>query len=386
MTAANNEVAGLDSFIEQVLIKRFPSETFKHKIKYTGKGLRFHCPFCGDTYNPRGNPRGNLYFKSKHYFCFNGGCFESMSLQKFVSRLSEKYDVDIDGMDLTQLSSDDETTTDSSFNKLILTKDNDIYNYMDDLGLLDYLPKTDDIINLLGLRNVLSLPKDSNVRAFLEKRDAYAIPDISKRCFANSSDDKIFLMNVDDMSGKTLSYSSRSVNKKNYIIQIYSDMLNFWKPDVPEIIQDSVDFLDSISSYFNILNLDFSKPINVCEGQFDAMFLDNYMALQGVNKIDFVTKHMQLSRINAFMDRDDAGYKTAFRLFGDGYGIFMWSSVIDKMKHVWSSDVKEINKIHDINELFSYLYRKSSGTLTHEEFMKFIMNNVGDTVYDRLLI
>lgn len=382
--ATNSDMLGLDNFIEQVLIKRFPSETWKHKVKRTDKGLRFHCPFCGDTYNPRANPRGNLYYRTKHYFCFNGGCFASYSLAKFVSKLSEEFDVDIDGIDLTAISSDNEVTTDNAYNRLILTKDNDIYNYVDDMGLLDYLPKTDDIIKLFCLKDVNLLPKDSKVRMFLEKRNAYQIPDLPKRVYSNMTDDKIFIMNVDDLSGKVLSYSSRDINKKSYIIQIYSDILKFWRPPI-EVIEENVEFLDSISSYFNILNLDFSKPINIAEGQFDAMFLENYMALQGVSKVDFVTKHMQLSHINAFMDRDKAGYKTTFKLF-DGYGIFLWTSVIEKLKKAFSDKINIINKIHDINELFSFLYNESGGTFTHKAFNDFIMKNVGDTVYDHLLI
>ena len=380
----SNDIFGLDSFIEQVLIKRFPSEPYKHHVKRTSKGLRFHCPFCGDTYNPRATPRGNLYLKTKHYLCFNGGCFESMSLQKFVSKFSSEFNIDIDGMDLTALSSD-EIRSDSAYNKLILTKDNDIYNYVDDMGLLNYLPNVADIINLFGLRNVYSLPADSEVRKFLNRRNAYQIPDLNKRVFSNVTDDKIFIMNVDDLSGKLLSYSSRDINKKSYIIQIYSDILKFWAPQIPEILQENIDFLDNISSYFNILNLDFSEPINVAEGQFDAMFLNNYMALQGVSKIDFVIKHMKLNHINAFMDRDGAGYKTTFRLL-DGYGIFLWSSVIEKLKRAFSENINNINKIHDINELFSFLYKQSCGTFTHADFNKFIMKNVSDNIYDHLLM
>lgn len=186
------------------------------------------------------------------------------------------------------------------------------------------------------------------------------------------------------MNGKLLSYSSRDINKKSYIIQIYSDILKFWKPNV-EMLEENIEFLDNISSYFNILNLDFSKPINIAEGQFDAMFLENYMALQGCSKIDFVLKHLSVDNVNAFMDRDDAGYKTTFKML-NGYGIFLWSSVIEKLKRAFSDKINIINKIHDINELFTFLYKESGCTFTHKKFNEIIMKNVSDSLYDHLLM
>ena len=51
-----------------------------------------------------------------------------------------------------------------------------------------------------------------------------------------------------------------------------------------------------------------------------------------------------------------------------------------------SSNINNINKIHDINELFSFLYKQTCGTFTHADFNKFIMKNVSDNIYDHLLM
>ena len=373
---------GIESFIEDVLIHRFPHEQYKHKPKITSKGIRFHCPYCGDTYNIRSEPRGNLYMKTKRYKCFNGGCFVSVSLESFISKFVDEYDLSIDGIDLSEIKSDYISNT--YYNDLVLTKDNNIYDYIDDMGLIDSMPHIDELKYIFSLKNVYNVSTDSNVYKFLYDRGLYQIPNLDKKVYCDNFDSRVFIMNMDDVTGRVLSYSSRSVTHKSYIIQIYSDFFKNWNPP-KELDPSHIEFLDNISSYYNILNVDFTDDVNVTEGQFDAMFLKNHLALQGVSKIDFILKHIQSDNINIFMDMDSAGYQTVAKMM-KGYRLFLWTKFIHNLKKVFYKKIKDINKIHDVNDVFKFLFFESGCTFTCDQFNKIVNKYISNNEYDHFFI
>lgn len=370
---------GIESFIKTLMIKRFPDEPFKHTVKKTDKGLRFYCPYCGDTHTVNATPRGNLYSRSKRYRCFNGGCFTSVSLSNFILKWSNEYSIDINNIDFNEINLAE--TENQAYNNLVATKDNTIYDYLEDMDLLQKLPTVQNLMYWFGLMDIRYVAITTNTFKFLNNRCAYSIPDIHRRVFADRSDRQIYILNIDDKTDRVLSFATRSVvGKKIYIIKMYSDFLKFWKPDT-EIKQEDIDFLDLISSYYNILNIDFEKPINITEGQFDAMFLDNYLAIQGSTKIGFVLNHIKSDKINILFDRDSAGFASVAKMIKKtDYNILKWTEIIENLKKKFWNDIQSINKIHDINELFNFLYSKSNNCLTKERFAEYISTKM--TVYN----
>jgi hypothetical protein len=379
---SKHEMYGIDTFVKEVLIHRFPHETYKHTPKSTAKGIRFHCPYCGDTCDIRKTPRGNLYMSSKKFVCFNDGCFTSTSLERFVLKFSELYSIDIGDIDLTEIKL--EETSNKYFNNLILTKDNTIYDYLDDMGLIDKMPHIDEFKYIFSLVDIRDISKTSKVYEFLDKRCLLSIHNIHTRVYSDIFDSRVFILNIDDFTNRILSYASRSISHKIYTIQIYSDILKVWNP--PNGIDiEHVNFLDMISSYYNIMNVDFTKDVNVTEGQFDAMFLDNHMALQGVSKISFILNHIQSDKINIILDNDKGGYKSTMK-YMDLFGVFMWNKLISDFKYKFSSDVKHLTfKIKDVNDLFIFLYKKNKN-LTLSEFNNIINEYITKNIYDRLFI
>jgi hypothetical protein len=320
--------------------------------------------------------------KSKRFRCFNGGCFASSSLENFVLKFSSEYGLDLSNIDLTDIKS--EETDNTHFNNLIITKDNNIYDYIDDMDLLNKLPHIDELKYIFGLKDIYEIDINSKIYKFLDNRGAFSIPLLNKRIFADNFDSCIYIMNLDDLTNRVLSYSTRSISKKHYNIQVYSDFFKIWNPPC-EIEEEYIEFLDMISSYYNILNVDFTKEVNITEGQFDAMFLDNYMALQGVSKISFILNHIKSEQINILFDMDDAGYSSVTKIM-KGYGVFLWTLIIDSLKRNFYNETYEISKIHDINELFKFLYFKSNKTLDLHTFNVLIKKYTSRNQYDHFFI
>ena len=345
---------GLESFVEELLMHRFPGETFKHGVKRTAQGLRFHCPYCGDTYTVGATPRGNLYLKSGRYKCFNGGCGVSTSLSSFVKKWADEYSLTLEGINFDEIKLAE--TDNVVYNGLTISKDNSICDYLSDNGMYDGMVDIDKFKFVFGLVDIGNISQDSKVFKYLAGRCAFDIPDLYKRVYADFTDSRIYLMNVDDSKGKVLSYATRELDYKKYIIHPYSDILLHMNPD-DQLEKVYIEFLDMISSYFNVLNVDFRKEVNIAEGQFDSMFLDNYMAIQGVSKSSFIVNHIEGENVNLFFDNDKAGITSTSSMLENcrSYGFIRWDDILSKLSSMSPSYAKAINKVHDINELYCTL-------------------------------
>jgi hypothetical protein len=112
-------------------------------------------------------------------------------------------------------------------------------------------------------------------------------------------------------------------NKRFYKIydfgMIYNDMFPNEQLDEFELLN-----YNKLSHFFNILNVDFSKPVTIFEGYFDSYFFPNSIGVIGTNTdLTFLLKDDSLD-IRFFYDNDKAGYNEAIKQLNNGYKVFLW--------------------------------------------------------------
>jgi len=56
----------------------------KSRIKKMHNRLNFACPYCGDSSTDNLKKRGNLFWDSLHYHCYNYGCSTHKSVHEFI--------------------------------------------------------------------------------------------------------------------------------------------------------------------------------------------------------------------------------------------------------------------------------------------------------------
>lgn len=361
-------------FVETLLRKRFHDNLEKQKIEDdTDRKINFACPICGDSEKKSSKKRGNLYLDTCAYKCFNDGCMAYMTLGEFVAKMSREHGIMLPSfvMDIeykpTKVKRDD--------NQLIrfLTSDT------------GELVKITDIINRFGLRRLDQLEGPSRALDYLTGRDLNLIEDFGDCLYTDSSDSRVYIFNFDKRSGRVLGFSMRSLNPdadRKYIIKSYTDLANvFVQKNISKQLVEDANFLNN---YFNILNIDFSKPILMAEGQFDSLLLENCIATSGVSKARSIMSNLGAkSGVKIIFDRDTAGRTQMMQFIKQGYSIFLWNKAISEIKPMCESTSEYISLSHvkDINDLFSFIRKKKPG-YTLEKFNSWINGNFSETVYD----
>lgn len=340
----------LKDFIQEVLENEFPGERKKCEVHDTKNGFNFACPYCGDSLSNDSKKRGNIYLNSKAFKCFNDGCMTWVPLKKFVGEFADKHSIDISDLDI-----DFEAEFDPRDRNLEI-RDNNIMNFLYDTGAFGTMLDIDNVKHRFSLINIRTLPAHSITRQYLEKRLLYNIPNVEDYIFADATDKVIYIFNYHKATGKIISLATRKIEYKKYKVIPYTHICQ--SLHLPPVA-DHADALDQLGEYFNILNVDLRRPIKTTEGQIDALFLENGIAIQGVTKSMFLLDYVPKHNVWTMFDRDKGGIEGSLREINAGHKAFMWSLLISKLKRKYSPDDPELRKIKDTNDLYVFLYKRT---------------------------
>ena len=368
------KIEEITAFIETLLRKRFHDVPEKQKIDGdTGRKLNFACPICGDSDKKVAKKRGNLYLDTGAYKCFNDGCMAYMTVGEFVARMSKQH-----GIMLPSFILEDEykpVQAKRTENQLIrfLTSDT------------SQLVKITDVINRFSLKRLDLVDETSTAYQYIKGRGLNLIEDFGDCLYTDSSDNKIYIFNFDRRSGRLLGFSIRNLDpntERKYIIKSYTDLSQIFsqKGLTKELVEDA----NFLNNYFNILNIDFSKPIRMTEGQFDSLFVDNAIATSGASKARSIFSNLGAKgATQVLFDRDKAGKTQMMNFIKQGYSVFLWNKAIGDLKRKFSSvdDQVSLNNVKDINDLFCYIHDRDS-QYSLKEFNLWLDSYFSDSVFD----
>ena len=363
------ERAELSKFVKSVLAARFPGVHDKLTLEEGENRLNFACPFCGDSKVKASKKRGHIYLESNTYKCYNDGCMKWLSLAEFVSTLSNQYGI------ISSLFLDEEDFS-VNYKK---TTENHLVRFL--TSHRKEMVSISDIINRFSLKRLDQIPKNSTAYKFAEGRGLTKVKDFGDIMYADSMDNKVFIFNFDRRSGKVLGFATRSLDPfsdRKYLIKSYSEVSKiFSNSDSTELIEDA----NYLNNYFNILNVDFTQPLMVTEGQIDSLFLKNGIATSGVSKAKSILKAMGAVDIKILFDRDKAGKTSMLSFIKEGHSVFLWNSLLAELKKQYPTQIIKLSKIKDVNDLFLFLNRQIP-ELTLDQFQQVIGKHFSTSVYD----
>lgn len=363
------EIQEVSKFVKSVLSARFPGVHDKQTIEESQDKLNFACPFCGDSKVKASKKRGHLYMETRTYKCFNDGCMAWMSLGEFVASLSNQYGI-ISTLFL------DEKDLEVNYKK---TTENHLVRFL--TSNRKSMISISDVINRFSLKRLDQISENSAAFKFAKSRGLTKVKNFGDIMYADAMDNKVYIFNFDHRSGKILGLATRSLDPftdRKYLIKSYNEVSKiFSNGDTPEIIDDA----NYLNNYFNILNVDFTQPLMVTEGQIDSLFLKNGLATSGVSKAKSILKAMGAVDIKIIFDRDKAGKDSMLAFIKDGYSVFLWNALIDELKKKYPMQIIKLSKIKDINDLFLFLSSQDP-SLTIEQFQSLIGKHFSNSVYD----
>lgn len=360
-------------FVKDLLKNRFPNSKGRQSINEESDKLNFCCPYCGDSQTDSSKKRGNLYFRTNSYKCFNDGCLKWTPLKKFISEFASKYSLPIPS------AFDSQTET-----RAPKVRKGFLIEFLMNPKVKESMVSFKDISNRFFLKPCKDAPEGSNIYQYIERRNLRSLPAFEQSCYYDSRHDKIYIFNLDIRSGLVLGMSMRRIDPDypgpKYDIKNYSQFVkNKLISPIDEKIMEKIDI---VNNFFNILNINFNEPIVVLEGQFDAMFIKNSIATTGVTKSKSILGSI-VSKTNAriLFDNDKAGSSESRKLLEQGYHVFLWSKLMQELKRKYPNHVKDLIEIKDINDLYNFTV-KVNPEIDYDSFNDIISNYFSNSVFD----
>lgn len=345
----NNILETIKDKIQIIVDKKFSNDRYvKRKIDVYNDRYNFCCPYCNDSKDPR-KKRGNLYFNSLHFHCFN--CGESVGVNKLLSDFNES------------LSNEDKIAVHEiqQNSKRFEPRQSSAQSSMS-MRLLEKLavPKSVFFKSL----DLISPYKNDFVSSYLKSRK---INIRDWKYFAFHPETKeLYILNTTDQD-RIIGYQIRQLDsdsrKARYLSRRLTKMYDeLFHKDINSIIEkllllepmgqkyineeDGIENissnLDRISGIFNIMNTNMSSMITIMEGPIDSLGIPNSIALQGASK-SLNGFFDNMDNVRFLFDNDKTGKEMSIRKLKEHKQIFLWSSYL-KMKNI-------NNKIKDINDL-----------------------------------
>ena len=314
----------LINLLQPILLERFPNSLQKQKIQPHHDRVACACPYCGDSMKLAHAKRGNFILIGKHtgfYKCHNCGEF------KRIDKFFEDYNV-ILKLDAINYLVDNL----GNFN----TDNNSKYDmsiFLDMEKLDKYAIDREEFKKYFGLVEVKGTP----IWSWLTNRIQYN----ESKFLYHSSKNYLIILNL-TKSGKIIGAQRRLFKGANRFLTYKLSKLHESMGKKLNIEESKINYIDDISTIFNICLLNFNLPISLFEGPMDAFLFKNSIANAGANKtlpIDIPIRY--------FYDYDATGIKRSLEHINQNEEVFLWTKLINDL------ELPERKK-WDLNDLYVY--------------------------------
>lgn len=359
----------------QEILDKVHTDPRKKKIKVYPDRLNYACSECGDSDKDPNKKRANLYFKNMFVICFNEGC--NMSFTKLL----KNHSIDID-----------------------LQKKLDIYNYIDtnirykkeDNFVIQKLDRLIDIDFLTTTFNDNPSTQFSKFSPIKLKSAAYQylkydrlidnFENIYEADYSLSPKWKEKVIVLLNKSGKkVLGLQIRNLkpgDKRFFKTFNFEKLHNMLHPDDPLDELEALSY-NKISNFYNILNVDWEKPVTIFEGYLDSLFYPNSIAGIGINSMEEINFLLSDELdIQFFFDQDGIGIRKALEMLNKGHKVFLWQKLVDDLLKNKVDKYKAKNyllKIKDLNKLVQEM--KNPEPFTKLKLEKYFSNDTFDKLY-----
>lgn len=316
--------SAVDSVIRKILLDRFPGQPARHEISPMSNRYNFNCPYCGDSVHDPYKKRGNVYYGSYWYKCYNGGCGVSKPFIQVVKDYNMGDMLSVDHVD-------------SLYNNSYVGTSDASSTDMSGVSLIDVMNTGKYSIPFGMVKRIFSL-KDprrySSVMRYIEGRNQL---DYIDNFMYQPSNKRLCIMNRSN-TGNIMGVQFRSIVKKSFQTYKYTQIVcDELKIDVDPKI---ASMMDKISIIYNISRVDFSKPVIILESAFDSNHIKNSISTFGIDdRINLPFGYFMFDNSNV----DTSGRYMATKSIKTKKNTFLWSKfLVDFPQYSECKDVDDM--------------------------------------------
>lgn len=317
--------------IMETIVSRSHKEPRKKTVREYTDRLNFACIYCGDSERDINAKRGNLYYNTLIYKCFN--CEHVSNFDRVCKEQHISIDPD---KKLAIIKHLDGIVTYKDYEDNLM--ENGLKHFLSVKELEEYCNELDFNINKSRITELKPLQKGSLVQKALEQRgipiemckniyqakywkfDKYYEPVM---VFMNRRNDALLSIQVRNLKGKNQRFF-KIFNYEN----IYKWLNNYGDIDEGDLDINTISIYNKLSYFFNILHVDFDKDITLFEGYLDSLFFPNSIGAVGTNTDTRFLEDNDIE-IKFFYDNDNTGNKKTLEKIENGNKVFLWNKLFD---------------------------------------------------------
>lgn len=309
--------------LKQVCVEQHSSAN-KQMLKDMPGRITLACPYCGDSTTDDTKKRGNMYWDTLQYHCYN--CSHHTNLHT-------------------------------------LLKDHDVRlgNTGDAFTIIDYIKanktqvRQEDVMKNQALSKVheLGIPLEKFMAKFGAKKiqpGDWVWFKLKERLLHKRTEEflysnkghKLWILNF-SADGKVIGGQTRRM--KGYgsryltydLPKLYEEM-----GEPLEVDQDEHALLTKASTLFGIMQVNFQRPVTLFEGPLDAKFMHNSLALATAGRS--TDEFDEMATVRYMFDNDTTGKKKMIEKLKKGRPVFMWSKFLQDFE-LDKYDIKDLNDL-----------------------------------------
>ncbi len=330
------------SLVKEVVVK-VHHETSKQMLKEMPGRLTMACPFCGDSTTDHKKKRGNLYWDTLQYHCFNCGTHSN------AYQLLKEHNVKFKSTDDSIIIIDYIQEHKSESNHIEVLE-HDVFKMAYDLA-----PTRKELSNWFGFKEIE--PGDP---AFFYLRGRLLSSKLNRFMYS-PKDKRIVVLNLAP-NDKVIGFQTRALVKKSNSRYLTYDLPKIYQETDRELSlsEEELASISKISTLFNVMLVDFERDVTMFEGPIDAMFMENSIGLATAGRS--TEEFDEIPTIQYMFDNDKTGKSKMVEKLKRGRKIFIWNKFLTEtgMEKDWENYIKNIDKnerdkypkqIGDLNDL-----------------------------------
>lgn len=308
--------------------------------------LNMACPICGDSHDRTRLKRGWLFLNSLTYKCYNDGC------RSTFTQLCELGGVQLDPQKKLQLMQhasnnvrlkpkEDEFQSIVNSELISLKKVSEVFNSgMGKITEFKPIQEGSRAHNYLLLRKITD-------HTHIYEGNLWVTNKWSEYCviFLNRRGDNVLGLQTRNLKD--------SKEKRHFHIMNFGDLLKEVEPE-RTMAEEEINFLNKLSYFFNILNVDFERIVTLFEGFTDSVFYPNSMGMVGLNT-DYNFLLDNDVDLQFFFDNDEIGKRKTLHNVEKNMKSFLWKKLLqdiaNKQKDPKIAFDSLNSKIKDLNKL-----------------------------------
>lgn len=353
MELTQQKISEIQAKVQQILLNNFSGP--KTQLKIFRDRLNFACPYCGDSSDPY-KKRGNIYYKTLAFHCFNSGCPKKHTdllgfFKDFNSNISNKDDL-IFYLDYIRTNQVKASTRE--YMKI------EIFERMKEYAIP--LSEVKEKFNLRTPSENFRIERYLKGRFMHQKLHHFMY---------NEKEEQLYIFNLSPDLNSCFGWQIRNFKpeREKYISYNIEKINQIVRGKQIEAEPEEIMKMNTLSIFFNITNVDFTKPVTVFEGPIDSFLCSNSIAISGIDKPTDMFD--EIPSIRYFFDNDKAGKRVMESKLKKRKKVFMWEKLLRDFKI--QPRLAKMDKIKDFNDLLKYCWTQKNDAV--KNFDKYFTEN-----------